>query len=80
MHPITQIAIVGCLAALVGMGYMALNDGVPRYDGRTDAQKLNDDLKVLEAQIRPHFCRKVREEVASGKFTVAPGSKAATCL
>lgn len=76
MHPVTQVAIVGCLVALVGIGGYALTQGVPEYDGRTAEQKAEDAIADLDF----HFCQTVRREVNSGEYTVIPGSKAAECF
>lgn len=80
MHPITQFSIVLLLAAIVGGGYVALTQGLPERETRTEAQQATDAFREYERAIGGAFCEKVREEVAAGKTTVIPGGRAERCF
>lgn len=80
MHWTAQVAIVGLLAGIAGMGYVALDRGVPERDDRSALERIEDDTRLDRAAISLAFCQKVREDVAAGKVSVEPGSTAADCL
>lgn len=80
MHWTAQVAIVGLLAVLVGLGGYALTQGVPERDDRTTLDRFRDETRTERLEIGLAFCEKVRRDVAAGRVSVQPGSTAAACL
>lgn len=81
MHWTAQLAVVGLLAALVGLGGYALVNGVPERDDRTFFQKWEDETRADRAEVSAAFCAHVRAEVAAGRMSVTPGGHAdRTCF